>query len=168
MILTRCFLLLALLSVSLLAAGPLDDKGPPYFVDRYGLAKSSATVGKESFVHVGRGGVMLKGQFSARSFRQEDLRVEAVFFQPSLELAAVRLWLKQEWTTEQIAAALQAYGGEWKPTQNNGIVRSWQAPDGSLAIKLLNSLQIQSKTIVDAVAKELAEQDAKRKAVPTF
>lgn len=151
-----------------LAAGPLNDKGPPYFVDRYGPAKSSQVVNKEAFIHVGRGGVILERQFSARTFRKDGLRVEAVFFLPSLELASVRLWLEHEWTIEQIAAALQAYGGEWKPIKNNGVIRSWEAPDGTLAIKMLSSLQIQSKTIVDEVAKELAEQDAKRKAVPNF
>lgn len=160
---------LVLLVSNLQAAGPLDDKGPPYFVDRYGPAKASQTVSKQSFISSGRGGVILKKQFSVRTFQKDKLRVEAVFFLPSLKLAAVRLRMGHSWNDEQIQAALKAYGGEWKPVRlANGVVKQWVAPDGSNATHLLSSLQIQSKEIVDAVAKELAEQDAKRKAVPKF
>lgn len=161
--------LLSLLGCTLRAAGPLDDKGPPYFVDRYGPAKSSDTVSTQGFLSGGRGMVSLKGQFSVRTFRKDKLRVEAVFLSPSLKLAAVNLRMGQFWTDEQIQAALKAYGGEWKPVKlANGVVKQWVAPDGSNAIYLLSSLHIQSKEIVDAVESELADQDAKRKDVPKF
>lgn len=150
-------------------AGVLEDKTPAYFADRYGLAKSSQTESRQSFLSGGRGAVAIKGPFSVRTFRQDKLRVEAVFFLPSLQLAAVNLRMGQFWTDEQIQAALKAYGGEWTPVKlANGVVKQWVAPDGSNAIHLISSLHIQSKVVVDAVAKELAEQDAKRKAVPTF
>lgn len=149
-------------------AGVLDDKSPAYFVDRYGPAKSSKTVSSHTCIHVGRGSVIVKGQFSAREFRQGDLIVQTVFFLPSLQLASVRLQLPRQWTPEQIEAALAAYGGEWRPVSRNGIVDSWVAPDGSMAISLLTWLDIQSKAIVDLVAKTLTDDDAKRKAVPKF
>jgi hypothetical protein len=169
MILTRYFLLLALLSVSLLAAGPLDDKGPPYFVDRYGTARSTDTISNHAFISSGRGAVTIKGPFSVRTFQKDKLRVEAVFFSPSLKPAAVNLRMGQAWSEEQIQAALAAYGGEWQPLKlASGEVREWVAPDGSNAIRLSSSLHIQSKEVVVAVAKELATDDAKRKAVPTF
>jgi len=76
--------------------------------------------------------------------------------------------LCHEWNDEQIEAALAAYGGEWKPITRNGVVTSWIAPDGSLAIKMLTWLDILSKPIVDQVAKAVADDDAKRKAVPNF
>lgn len=149
-------------------AGVLDDKTPAYFVDRYGTQKSSKNVSSVPYIHVKRGGVQVKGQFSNREFRKDDLIVHAVFFLPSLQLASVRLQLKQKWTREQVEAALEAYGGSWQPVSQNGIVDSWIAPDGSLAINMLTWVEIQSKTIVAEVAKNLAAEDAKRKAVPKF
>ncbi len=149
------------------SAGALDDKTPAYFVDHYGPAKSAKTQSSHPFVHVGRGGVTVKGQFSVREFRQGELIVQPVFFQPSLKLAAVRLQLQREWTPEQNEAALAAYGGEWKPIKK-GIVTYWIAPDGTMAISLLTWLDIQSKAIVDLVEKTLADEDAKREAVPKF
>ena len=148
-------------------AGVFDGKSSAYFVDRYGPAKSSKTVSTASFVHVGRGAISIKGQFSAREFQKGDLRVQPTFFLPSLELAAVRLQMNRQWTDEQIEAALAAYGGEWKPVKK-GIVTYWVAPDGSMAISMLTWLDILSKPIVDLVAKAVAEDDAKRKAVPKF
>lgn len=148
--------------------GPLDDKGPPYFVDRYGGGDAAVTEAKYSFIHRGRGSVAIKGPFSVRRFRQGKLRVEAVFHSPSLKLAGVTLRMNQAWSGEQIQAALQAYGGQWQPVERNGVVRDWIAPDGTTALVMINSLRFQSKAVVDAVAQELAEQDAKRKAVPTF
>ena len=154
-----------LVSVS---AGPLDDKSPAYFVDHYGPAKSGETVGKHAFVHTRRGAITVKGQFNTREFRKDDLIVHAVFFLPSLQPAAVRLQMNRQWTVEQIEAALAAYGGDWKPVSRNGIVNSWVAPDGAMAISMLTWLDIQSKAIVDLTAKTLAEDDAKQKAVPRF
>lgn len=161
------FIALALLPVAVLA-GVLDDKTPAYFVDRYGIQKSAKNVPSISYLQVKRGTVAVKGQFSAREFRKGDLTVHAVFFVPSLQLASVRLQLKQKWTREQVEAALEAYGGSWQPVSQNGIVDSWIAPDGSLAINMLTWVEIQSKTIVAEVAKNLAAEDAKRKAVPKF
>jgi hypothetical protein len=155
------------LLTAIASAGALDDKTPAYFVDRYGPAKSSKTQSTGSFMNPTRGPVTVKGQFSVREFRKGDLRVQPVFFLPSLDLAAVRLQMDRQWTDEQIEAALAAYGGEWKLVKK-GIVTYWVAPDGSLAISMLTWLDIQSKAIVDQVAKTQAEDDAKRKAVPKF
>lgn len=146
-------------------AGPLDDKTPGYFVDRYGPAKSSGTVSSTSFVEPKQGAVAVKGQFSAREFRKDGLRVQTVFFMPSLQIAAVRLQLDRAWTPEQIEAALAAYGGEWKLVKA-GIVTYWSAPDGSRAISMLTWIDIQSKAVVEMVDKTLAESEAKRKAIP--
>jgi len=149
-------------------AGTLDEKTPAYFVDRYGPPKSSGTVTSIPAIHIKRGGVVVKGQFSSREFRQGDLHIQCVFFLPSLQLATVRFQMQHPWTKEQIEAALAAYGGKWTPVSRNGIVDSWVAPDGSMAISMLTWLDIQSKAIVDQVERILAEDDAKRKAVPKF
>jgi hypothetical protein len=149
-------------------AGPLDDKSPAYFVDRYGPAKSSQTVSSYDFVHTGRGGVTVKRQFSTREFRKDDLRVQPVYFLPSLKLAAVRLQLNRAWTPEQIEAALAAYGGEWKLVKRGPTITSWVAPDGTLAISMLTWIDFQSKAIVDLTAKTVGEADAKQKGVPQF
>lgn len=159
--------LLSLLGCTLHGAGPLDDKGPPYFVDRYGPAKTSKTVSTAVFTDLKHGGVTVKGQFSAREYRQGELRVQPIFILPSLELAAVRLQLNRAWTDEQVEAALKAYGGEWKLVKR-GTITHWIAPDGSLAISMLTWLDIHSKAVVDLVSKTSAEAAAKRKAVPTF
>lgn len=159
--------LFSLLCTHLLAAGPLDNKPPAYFVDLYGPAKSAKTVSSHPFVHVGRGAITVKGQFSQREFRKDGLWVQSVFFLPTLQLAAVRLQMNQQWTEQQIEAALAAYGGEWKLIKR-GIVTYWVAPDGSLAISMLTWLDIQSKVIVDQTAKTLADDDAKLKVVPNF
>ncbi len=161
------FMSLAFLPAAAIA-GILEDKSPAYFVDRYGVQKSSKNVSSVPYIHVKRGGVQVKGQFSTREFHKGDLTVHAVFFLPSLQPASVRLQLKQKWTREQVEAALVAYGGSWTPVTQNGIVDFWTAPDGSLAINMLTWVEIQSKTIVDEVAKNLADKDAKRKAVPKF
>jgi len=155
------------LFVSIVEAGVLDNKTPAYFVDLYGPAKGSRSVSSYTFVHVHRGGVSVKGQFSVREFRKGDLLVQPVFFLPTLQLVAVRLQMNHQWTEEQIQAALAAYGGEWKSVKN-GVVTYWIAPDGSMAISMLTWLDIQSKVIVDLTAKTLAEDDAKQKAVPKF
>lgn len=148
--------------------GVLDDKTPPYFVDRYGSAKSSKTESSHSFLHAQRGHVNAKGQFSVREFKKGDLRVQPVFFLPSLKLASVRMTLGHKWTQEQVEAALVAYGGEWEPVKINGIIDEWVAPDGTRAISMLTSLFIQSKAVVDLVKQTLAEDDAKRKEIPKF
>lgn len=157
------------LTVSTLAlAGPLTDKTPAYFVDRYGPAKSSKTVSVHGFVQPERGSIVVKGQFSSREFRQGELRVQPVFFLPKLKLASVRLQLNRAWTPEQIEAALTAYGGQWTPVKHNGIINTWVAPDGSRAISMLTWLDIQSKEIVDLLEKTAATEEAKRKAIPQF
>jgi hypothetical protein len=149
-------------------AGTLDEKPPAYFVDRYGPAVYSKPTSSDSFINVGRGGVLVKGPFSVREYRKGDLMVHTVHFLPSLRLASVTLHLPRQWTNEQIEAALASYGGAWKPVSARGIINYWVAPDGAVAISLLNLLQIQSKVIVDQILKSLAEDDAKRKAVPKF
>lgn len=157
---------LALLPLIALA-GPLDDKTPAYFVDRYGPAKSSKVQSTASFTSPSRGAVTVKGQFSVREFRDGDLRVTAVFFYPSLKPAAVRLQLNRAWTKEQVEAALAAYGGSWQPASSgNPMIKAWVAPDETLAFAILTWVDFQSKEIVALVEKFLAESDAKRKAVP--
>ena len=157
-----------MLSPLLASAGVFDGKTSAYFVGRYGPAKSSNTVSSHAFTHTKSGGVTVQGQFSAREFRDGELRVQPVFFLPSMAVAAVRLQLNRAWTPEQIEAALAAYGGEWRPISRNGIVNSWVAPDGSIAISMLTWIDIQSKAIVDLIEKTLAEEAAKRKAIPKF
>lgn len=161
-LLTFIFLLL----FSTACAAPLDGKSPAYFVDRYGPAKSAKTESSHGFIHPGRGSIPIKAQFSAREFRQGDLRVQPVFFLPSLRLAAVRLQLNRAWTPEQIEAALAAYGGEWTAVKHNGIVDTWIAPDGSMAIAMLTWIDIQSKEIVDLVNKAVVAEEALRNAIP--
>ncbi len=149
-------------------AGVLDGKTPATFADRYGIPKSAKNVSSISALHVKRGNVSVTGQFSIREYRDGDLTVTVTYFIPSLQAASVRLQLKRQWTREQVEAALAAYGGSWQTVTRNGIVDSWIAPDGSLAINLLTWVEIQSKTIVEAVARNFAAEDAKRKAVPKF
>jgi len=91
-----------------------------------------------------------------------------VFFLPSLKSAAVTLRLDRAWTEEQLAAALKAYGGEWELVRRDIGTKIWEAPDGTIAIQMLNSLHIQSKAVMDLVNTELAEREGKREAVPQF
>ena len=140
----------------------------PYFVDRYGLAKSSKNVSKFGFLHPKRGNVEVKGPFSVRDFRHGDLRIVAVFNLPSLKLAGVKYSLNRSWTPEQIQAALSALGTGWKPYDGNIAFKAWQTQDGTIAISILNSLEIQSASVVEAIAKEVAAKEAARKAVPKF
>ena len=110
----------------------------------------------------------MKQQFSAREFREGRLWVQPVFFLPSLKLASVRLQMtKGGWTEEQVEAALKAYGGEWKLVKK-GVITAWAAPDGSMAIRMLTWIDIHSKAIMDLVERQLADQEAERKAVPKF
>jgi len=149
-------------------AGTFDDKSIAYFTKLYGPAKSSNTVKLQYFAYPHVGGVPLKGSFSVREFHESDLIVQPVFFLPSLQIAAVRLQLNRDWTPEQIDAALAAYGGEWKAVSKNGVVSHWVAPDGAIAIKILTWIDINSKAVVDLVEKTIAEDAAKRKAIPKF
>lgn len=161
-------LLLALPLVALAQGGPLDDKSPAYFVDRYGPAKDSRTVSKASFLRPGSGTVRVDREFSVRSFRNDTLRVEATFFLPSLKAAEVRLSLPSQWTKEQTDAALGAYGNAWS-LESKGIANTvWRAPDGSRAVMSLNSLRFQSKTLVDLIEASIAAEEAKKKVVPKF
>jgi hypothetical protein len=157
----------ALVSATAVCA-PLDGKGPAYFVDRYGLAKSAKTMSSTGFLHIGAGFIEVRGQFSERVFRKGDLTVRAIFFLPSLELAAVRLDLPHQWTPEQLEAALIAYGGQWQVQRHPADITTWTAPDGSQAINLLLTLEIQSKAAMDLIEKTLADREAKQKAVPKF
>lgn len=166
----RSLRLIALYAVlpALGLAAPLDDKTPGYYTDRYGPAKSSSTESVRSFINSKYGSVGVKGQFSVRKFRKGDLTVEPVYFLPALELAGVRLRLPRAWTKEQIEAALAAYGDEWQPAKGAGASNTWIAPDGSVAIQLIASLEIQSKKIVDLIERTLAEEQAKKKVIPRF
>ncbi len=169
MILFRSLVLaIAFATAALARGGPLDDKGPAYFVDRYGPAKDSRTVSKESFLRPGSGHETVERQFSVRSFRSDQLRVEATFFLPSLKLAEVRLSLPNPWTQEQVEAALGAYGNLWKLEGKNLTTTTWRAPDGSRAALLLNSLRIQSAALVDLIEASHATRQSKKKAVPKF
>lgn len=159
---------LALLPL-LALAGPLDNKTPAYFVDRYGPANLTRLDTTGNFISPKHGAVTVKGQFSVREFRDGDLRVYAVFSYPSLKLAAVRLQLNRAWTSEQTEAALTAYGASWKPVNSgNSTVKIWIAPDGTLAIQMLTWIDFQSRGVVELVEKTRAESAAKRKAVPKF
>jgi hypothetical protein len=159
--------LLTLLAGNALA-GPLDDKTPSYYTNRYGQPKSSDLVNKISVLTNGRGALTLEGQFSQRTFREDKLHAEVIFLLPSLKIATVKLRLGHEWSESQLVAALQAYLGAWKPLSSKGIQKAWVASDGTQALLLLNTLHIQSKAITDQVAAELAASDAKRKEVPKF
>ena len=159
--------LCALVSASAFGA-PLDGKGPAYFVDRYGSAKSTRTISSAGFLHMRNGYVDVHGQFSEREYRKGDLTVHAIFFLPSLDLAAVRLNLAHQWTSEQLNAALAAYGGDWRGERRPADILVWTAPDGSQAINLLLTLEIQSKATVDLVEKTLADRQAKKDAIPKF
>lgn len=152
----------------LVVARVFDGKTSAYFVDRYGPAKSSNTVSSHPFTHTKSGGVVIKGQFIAREFRDGELPVQPVFFLPSMAVAAIRLQLNRAWTSEQIEAALAAYGGEWRPISSNDMVKSWVAPDGSIAISMLTWIDINAKAVVDLVQKNIDEDAAKRKAIPKF
>jgi len=168
---SQLFILLALPFVAL--AQPVKQIAfpeitPPYFVDRYGLAKSSKNVSNFGFLYPKRGNVEVKGPFSIRDFRHGDLRVVAVFNLPSLKLAGVKYSLNRSWTPEQIQAALSALGSDWKPYDANIGFKAWQLQDGTIAISILNSLEIQSASVVEAIAKEVAAKEAARKAVPKF
>ncbi|HEY8993634.1 MAG TPA: hypothetical protein VIM71_03030 [Lacunisphaera sp.] len=161
-----CFI--ALLAATVSYAGPLDDKGPPYFVDRYGPPKSSTNDKATSYAHIKRGIVSVPGQFSTRHFKDGDLTVEAVFFLPSLRLATARYRLPHRWTEDQVDAALRAYGGEWNRTKQGALVTRWEAPDGTTAAYILNTLFIHSKELVTMGEKVLEAEEAKRKAMPRF
>jgi hypothetical protein len=148
---------------------PLGERTPAYFVDQYGLAKSSRTVSQHAFFSPEGSVISVKGEFSVREFRAEGLRVRTVFHLPSLKLAEVMLRLERvTWTDEQVEAALTAYGREWKLSEKNVGKRIWTAPDGARAILLLTSLHIQPAHAVEFVEKARQEWDAKRKAVPKF
>lgn len=149
-------------------AGVLDDKSPGYFVDRYGPAESSASEKTTSYAHIKKGIISVPGQFSARKFKRGDLAIEAVFFLPSLRLAAARYFLPHQWTAEQIDAALKAYGGDWKEVAKSSLLNRWEAPDGTVAVYILTTLHFQSKELVAMGEKVLETEDAKRKAVPQF
>ena len=161
-------LLLALPLITLAQGGPLVDKGPAYFVDRYGPAKESRTVSKASFLHPGSGTETVERQFSVRSFRTDALRVEATFFLPSLKPAEVRLSLPHQWTQEQIDAALGAYGNAWNVESRSFGMTVWRAPDGSRAVLILNSFHFQSFALIDLIEASRASRVAKKKAVPKF
>jgi len=161
-------IVLLLLLIAVGHAAPFDDKSPAYFVDRYGPAKSSRVESKAGFTHTKYGSFGIKGPFSVREYRKDDLKVRAVFFYPSLRLAAVRLQFDHQWTREQIDAALAAYGGEWETIDRGPFSIRWQAPDGTEAISMLTWLDFQSKTVKDAVGKAAEEHEAKRKEVPKF
>lgn len=147
---------------------PFPELTPPYFVDRYGSAKSSKNVSNFGFVHPKRGVIDVKGPFSVREFRHGDLRTVAVFKLPSLKLAGVKYSLNRSWTPEQIQAALSALGADWKPYDGNIGFKAWQLQDGTIAISILNSLEIQSAALVETIVNEVVAKDAARKAVPKF
>jgi hypothetical protein len=144
------------------------ERGPAYFFDRYGSAKSSKNVSRHSFIHPTRGGVVLEGQFSVREFRSGELIVQAVFELPSLKLAVVTLRLPRQWTLLQVEAALAAYSADWKPGAGNLAVKTWKTHENAMAVFLLSSLEIQSPQIVNRVARALQEADAQRAAIPKF
>jgi hypothetical protein len=165
---SKLLLLVVLLRAPSLFGGPLDDKTPAYFVDRYGPAKASHMESTWSFIKPRVGAVTIKGPFSIREFRQDDLRVTAVFFSPSLKLASVRLQLNHAWTAEQVEAALKAYGGAWKAGEGQFAINTWVAPDGTMAINMLTWVDFLSKEARDMVDRDIAESEAKRKAIPKF
>lgn len=146
----------------------MDDKTPAYFVDHYGVAKSAGNAAKANYAHVKHGIVAVKGQFSTRRFKAGDLEVYAVFFLPSLKLATASYQLPNVWTDEQINAALIAYGPNWKPIHDQGFVKSWVAPDGTVATYILTTLHIQAKAFTELGEKTIADREAKAKAVPKF
>ena len=148
---------------------PLAERTPAYFVDRYGPARSSRNVSQHAFMNPQTSSLTVKGEYTVREYRTNGLRVRAVFHVPSLKLAEVTLRLESNtWTDEQVAAALTAYGSDWRLTGGNLGQRRWSSPDGARAILLLTSLHIQSPETIAAIEKVRQEREAQRKAVPKF
>src|SRR4051812_14361960 len=109
------FLLLPLIApaASNDAASAFTERTPAYFVDRFGLPKSSHDESAHDFFQPGRGTTVIQGPFSIREYRTGDLRITAVFNLPSLKLAGVKLRLSRPWTPEQISAGLGGYRASW-------------------------------------------------------
>jgi hypothetical protein len=148
---------------------PLAERTPAYFVDRYGPAHSARKVSQHTFFNPHTGSQPVKGEFSVREFRTDGMRVRAVFHVPSLKLAEVRLQMERgQWTDQQLAAALAAYGPAWQLTGRNVGQRQWSAPDGAKAFHSPMLLYIQPPATVAAVEQARQQRDAQRKAVPKF
>ena len=162
-------LLLLILMVAT-CAGALTqtlEKTPAYFYDLYGKTTSEKTVSSYGFVYTKVGQVEVKGQFSVRNYQSEKMRVTVIYALPDLKAVAIQYSLSQDWTKEQIGAALEAYGSAWAEIKEDTL-RFYISRDGTKAIPVFNMLHINSSGIEAEIIKAHAAHEAERKKVPKF
>lgn len=110
----------------------------------------------------------VSGPFSRREFVSGDLKIFAFFSVPALKLVAVQYVLPHMWTKPQKDGALDANGTEWRPDYRSMGVYTWQLPDGTKAVSILNQMHFLTPSTVAATKAAAAAAEAKRKAVPKF
>lgn len=159
---------------------PADlGKNEEYFKNLYGAPKSTKQVTELAFSFPGQGSMIhLARPFKVQDFESDKLKTTVVYSDSTQKAIWVKYTLPNPWTQEQINAALQAYGSNWKVVQQNfgmNFLLNDRAPvtygssTGCLACKTITGeLIIYAPQLYLDLRGQIEEKERQKKAVPKF
>jgi hypothetical protein len=162
-------------------APPAADLGKTaqYFTDLYGVPKSDKQVSEFSFSFPNHGSLIrLSRPLTVQEFESDRLTVRVVYAGQERRAIWVKYTLPNPWTSEQINAALKAYGNEWKSTQLSVATSLllpdraptvYQSSDGTVGYKtLMPELMIYAPQLFLDLQSQVQAAERAKKAVPKF
>lgn len=154
-------------------------KTESYFHGLYGYPKSENSVSNFTFMvprHPST--VRVDHNFTIQNFENGRLKVKVLYSEADRRAVWVQYRLPSRWTKEQIEAALEAYGTNWKGvpwTWVMGIVMPAFAPqiyvtdDGVVAYKTAgNELMFYAPVLHSILESRIEQSKQEREAVPNF
>lgn len=154
-------------------------KDDNYFKELYGAPKIERQVSEYVFglpAYVGT--VRLTRPMICQDFESGKLRATVLYSVPERRAIWVKYYLQDNWTDEQVKAALAAYASEWKQIHSDaavGLLMPGRSPvaygssTGVLAYKtLMNELMVYSPRLYLDLRNQIEENERQKKAVPKF
>lgn len=130
------------------------NKSPAYFVTHFGLPRSSQDVTQWEFSRRDGTRYVLVRKFSVRTYRRNDVEIEAVFWLPYLTLAAVTYRHPPPWARDELNGLLSLYGSGWSAQTDNRFASN----EGAWALLATQSLTFLSPQLLG----EMEMQEAGR------
>ncbi len=154
-------------------------KAERHFRNLYGAPKSEKRVADYAFSLPAHGSMIrLIRPLLVQQYESDQLKVTVLYSETARPAIWVNYTLPNPWTQEQISAALQAYGSDWKIVQENlgmNFILQAKAPVAyrssadTLAYKtMMNELMVYAPPLHADLRGQIAEADRAKKAVPKF
>jgi len=154
-------------------------KAEEYFRNLYGVPKTEKQAAQFAFSVPGHGSLVpLTRPFVVQDFAKDRLQAKVVYSGTPRRAIWVKYTLPSSWTPDQINAALQSYGTDWKIVEENlgmNLFMRDKAPvvyrssAGTLAYKtMVNALVVYAPQLYADLRGQIEEAERQKKAVPKF